>query len=403
MKILKISLIILGVLLLIYFPLWIFINLKGKQLFTEKIKELTKREVKIEELKFKPLLGVELRSFSTEGLDLKLLTVSITPFSLLSRKLAFNLVKIEDADINIIKKDNIINIPLGFTSPKINLKKKEVSKKPLPLQPSLKKNIGINFLIKNLSFNKLRINFTDEDFTSSLILNGEIKKLNSSLSSDIFFDITADLKIKEFFLPEDLTFKGFVNFKKKSMSARLKIKEIPYTAFAKYYPPFWKPENLGIEKASLAFEAYLKSVNNLLNIDTLTQLLDWEFQETSEENMSSLVKIAIESLKNSEGIPSFRYVMETEFDNFKIDFSGLKSQLQEQIRGAPLTYIGKKAVKKVTGIGKETATKAVEITTRAVGEVLRTPERAADIIKETGKILKSIFTSEEEEKEDEKE
>ncbi|HEC68975.1 MAG TPA: DUF748 domain-containing protein [Candidatus Omnitrophica bacterium] len=403
MKILKISLIILGVLLLIYFSLWIFINLKGKQLFTEKIKELTKREVKIEELKFKPLLGVELRSFSTEGLDLKLLTVSITPFSLLSRKLAFNLVKIEDADINIIKKDNIINIPLGFTSPKINLKKKEVSKKPLPLQPSLKKNIGINFLIKNLSFNKLRINFTDEDFTSSLILNGEIKKLNSSLSSDIFFDITADLKIKEFFLPEDLTFKGFVNFKKKSMSARLKIKEIPYTAFAKYYPPFWKPENLGIEKASLAFEAYLKSVNNLLNIDTLTQLLDWEFQETSEENMSSLVKIAIESLKNSEGIPSFRYVMETEFDNFKIDFSGLKSQLQEQIRGAPLTYIGKKAVKKVTGIGKETATKAVEITTRAVGEVLRTPERAADIIKETGKILKSIFTSEEEEKEDEKE
>ncbi|RKY43119.1 MAG: hypothetical protein DRP80_05985, partial [Candidatus Omnitrophota bacterium] len=109
MKILKISLIILGVLLLIYFSLWIFINLKGKQLFTEKIKELTKREVKIEELKFKPLLGVELRSFSTEGLDLKLLTVSITPFSLLSRKLAFNLVKIEDADINIIKKDNIIN------------------------------------------------------------------------------------------------------------------------------------------------------------------------------------------------------------------------------------------------------------------------------------------------------
>ncbi len=148
---------------------------------------------------------------------------------------------------------------------------------------------------------------------------------------------------------------------------------------------------------------YKRQVNNLLNIDTLTQLLDWEFQETSEENMSSLVKIAIESLKNSEGIPSFRYVMETEFDNFKIDFSGLKSQLQEQIRGAPLTYIGKKAVKKVTGIGKETATKAVEITTRAVGEVLRTPERAADIIKETGKILKSIFTSEEEEKEDEKE
>jgi len=403
MKILKIFLITLGVVLAVYFSLWVFINLKGKQLFIKKIKELTEKEVKIEELKFKPLLGVELRNLYTEGLDLKLLTASINPFYLLSRRLAFNLVKIEEADIYLVKKDNIINIPLGFTPSKVGLKKKEVSKKPLPLGVPLKKNIGINFLIKNLSFNKLRINFTDEDFASSLTLNGEVKKLNSSLSSDIFFDITADLKIKEFFLPEDLTFKGFVNFKKKSMSARLKIKEIPYTAFAKYYPPFWKPENLGIEKANLAFEVYLKSMNNLLNIDILTQLLDWKFQETSEENISSLVKIAIEFLKNSQGIPSFRYVMETEFDNLNIDFSDLKSQLQAQIKGVPLTYIGKKAAKKVTDVGKDTATKAVEITTKAVGEVLRTPERAADIIKEAGKTLKSIFTSEEEEKEDKKE
>ena len=400
MKILKIFLITLGVVLAVYFSLWVFINLKGKQLFIKKIKELTEKEVKIEELKFKPLLGVELRNLYTEGLDLKLLTASINPFYLLSRRLAFNLVKIEEADIYLVKKDNIINIPLGFTPSKVGLKKKEVSKKPLPLGVPLKKNIGINFLIKNLSFNKLRINFTDEDFASSLTLNGEVKKLNSSLSSDIFFDITADLKVKEFFLPQDLTFKGFINFKKKSMSARLKIKEIPYTAFAKYYPPFWKPENLGIEKANLAFEVYLKSINNLLNIDILTQLLDWKFQETSEENISSLVKIAIEFLKNSQGIPSFRYVMETKFDNLKINFSDLKSQFQKQIKGVPLTYIGEKSVEKVTDVGKETVTKAVEITTKAVGEVLKTPQRAKDIIKETGKTLKSIFTSEEEEKEE---
>ncbi len=402
---LKIILILISLLLVVYFSLWGLINIKGRGFLTKKIEEVAKKKVNIQKVSFKPLLGLKIENLYTDNLDFKLLEISLNPLYLLKLRLAFDNLKIEDANLTITKKNNTLIIPVGVTSRKIDIQR---LKKPTPISPSQKIPLSsrkkrFRFFIKKLILNKIKIGFYDEDFKVFLILKGGINNLSYPLSSDIFFDITSDLKIEKIFIPDDLTFKGFINFEKKSMDAQLKIKEIPYTAFAKYYPPFWRPQNLGIEKAILSLKANFKSVNNNLDVDCLLRLLEYKFKEIEEEDKTSLLKGMLTLFKNSEGIPTLSFLIKTNFDNPSLDFSIIKNQVKSKIKAPPITYIGKQAIKKVTEASKETTEKAVEVTTKAIGEVLKTPERAVDIIKETGKTLKSIFTSEEEEKEDKKE
>ncbi|MBN2120976.1 MAG: hypothetical protein JW734_07995 [Candidatus Omnitrophica bacterium] len=400
----KIIMFLFAVLAFVYACLWIFVNIKGKDLLIEKLVEVTKKEVEIDSMSFRPLIGLNIDDFTIEDTKIGELGVSLSFLKLLSGKIGFNTIKIEDVDIGIIKEDKKIStsvmfllLPAPKEEPEVlpeDSKDQEVGESgPARKMPPL--------FVKKLKIEDARVNFTDktgsDEFKGSFYIKRAVfKNITYPDLGKIYFDINSDFKIGDTYIDDNLDFKGYIDMGKKSMDAELEIKRLPYRSFSVYYPPFWNSDNLGIEEADFSLVSDFSAVDNDLTIKAKLRLVKHKFADSrAGRGMVPIIKIMLENLKDSEGIPTLYYEGRTELDNPKIDFATIKNQFQAQIKNLPFS-MGKKSVEEVTEVGKEATEKVVDVTAKALNEAIKSPEKIKEIGKETVKTLKSIFMPEEE-------
>jgi len=415
-NIIKILVVIAVIALGLYFSLWGFVNLKGKAFLEDKLSSLDANRVSIGKVSFLPPLGIKIEGLNSSRLTLKELKASLSLPNLLIGRLYFNALGIKDSTADIVLDGGIVTLPFYTFSRDIKGTKVSSSEeKPSVFSKSPKVRTPV-ILIKTLSFSGININFTDKTkdkgFRGSLSgIKGRISNFSFPLKRRMSFSLLSGLKIKETLINKDISLEGWIDFRHKSMNSSFKINKFSYRDFSMYYPDSFKPDNLGVEKAVLSLTGRLKSIKNNLSISGNLSLIDYKFAEDKNAQMkTSIIKGVLGMFKGNKGYPEMNFETTTKFDHPRLDFSMIKAQFKSKMSGLALV-IGKEAVKgvvnlpkatanKTVDLSKDTAQKAVDVAGKAIGEVLKSPEHAKDIIKSTGDLLKSLVLPEPEGKGD---
>jgi len=144
--------------------------------------------------------------------------------------------------------------------------------------------------------------------------------------------------------------------------------------FSDYYPPFWKPDNLGIKDAKLSLDSKINSLNNDLVIEAVLMLDKLEFKEEMQnDSRVNSLKTMIAFFKGEQDKPALPIKLRTKMDSFHIDLASLQSEFKGKMRldiGTIVINILDKAKDKITETTKDvkaaTIDKAVDKTADTV-------------------------------------
>ncbi|MBU2103076.1 MAG: hypothetical protein KKF80_06740, partial [Candidatus Omnitrophica bacterium] len=187
-----------------------------------------------------------------------------------------------------------------------------------------------------------------------------------------------------------LAIDGWIDYPHRNMDVDVTLQNIDYHAFAAHYPPFWKPDNLGVREALLSLAANLHSQHNNLLIDTSVILESIAFMENVQENSKiRYLKTIIAIIQGEQKKPTLSLRINTLMDAPQLDFSQFKNNFKGMIKFRP-TMAVEQAVEKAKEVGvsavKETKEIAVDNAIGAVKGVVGAI-RDAISISEGGKVV----------------
>jgi len=103
--------------------------------------------------------------------------------------------------------------------------------------------------------------------------------------------------------------------------------------FSDYYPPFWKPDNLGLKEAKLSLDSKINSSNNDLVIEAILALDKIEFLEgTQNDSRANSLKTMIAFFRDENGKPVLPIKLRTKMDSFHIDLASLQSEFKGKMK-----------------------------------------------------------------------
>jgi hypothetical protein len=402
---LKIAIILICFLAAVYFSLWAVIDLKGKDLLVSFVEDKTGQSIEVGSLEFVFPFGVLVRDISSEDFTAGKIKATASLSRTFTGILALNTLTLEDAFIEVSKKDEEVNFPVLGAMPFAGFSE------GVPLVSSKDKDSDIfqksfNFYAGKIFLNNVTVQFSDyskkQDFQISLEnLKGFIYNAKIPFSQRKSFDIESDLRVNDKTFKDNLSLSGWIDFSSKSMDVNLSLGLIPYSGFSMYYPSFWRPGNLGLVEAVFSLDVDFISEENDLVIKGNLLLLEHEFKVTDDNQTKvAIAKGILGMFSQNKKLPGFEFLIETKFDDPKIDFSKISAQLgsglkrsdvaltigREVLKGAVRDTMGKprEATQKVLETGTDTTKKAVDLTGKAVQEILKAPQKAGDFLKSLG-------------------
>jgi len=325
---------------------YLFIKFKGKDFLINKITQTSKRKTEILELRPSFPFDIYIKNLKIEGLfNVEEAYLSFSPLDLF-KKFKFSSVKLVRPTF-ILDLSSSKEIDKGLIQQKIQEKIQEeqpLKESPQPQIDSFNKEKDFNFIIKNLIIEDGTFYFVDKVKIKVENINAKAHNLNISN-----FGIKTMLNLEgKIYWDKDnvgiLVLDGWLDNFKKNMDLDLKFYNIDYVAFSKYYPPFWKPENLGVKRAFLSIFAKLNSKKNNLVIDTNLVLENIEFMENFDDTSKiKYLKTVLALLKSDKEKPELNFRINTKMDSPKLDFSGV--DLKGVAKFTP-TYIVDRAIEK---------------------------------------------------------
>ncbi|UCC94388.1 MAG: DUF748 domain-containing protein [Candidatus Omnitrophota bacterium] len=361
-----------------------FVNIKGKEFLTKNIKKNCGVQPQIESVSLEFPTTLTIENFTCGDVSFKTAKASILFFNPVNSRLILNSLFIDNLHLKAErKKDQIIIAP--FLAEKLSVhnmltksdrKESSVSGKI----PSGAKMTPI--MIRKLSIKDASSQIVDS--SDGRVITFTVKDVHMNASSFSYPELAkshiqmkASLETKGKTMTDVLNVKGWVDYVNKDMKVELHVNNFDYLAFSQYYPPFWKPDNLGIKEAYLSLKSDFVSADNDLVIDnTLTlEKIDYiEAKEGEEENPKSrTLQTILAFLQGSEEKPFLRFRMKTKMDDPQLDFSVLQDSLKEAVPlGPALVFEGllekvKKGISGGTKGVKDIANGTVE-TIKEVGE-----------------------------------
>jgi len=388
--------IILVVVIALHIALFAFINAKGRGLIIGGLKDNFGLEATIGSLSLKFPFNVEIKDFECEALSFKRANVSLGFFNPFTRRISLNKVYLNSLDLKAAKDRSGIALSLpssedksktkekvvlpqgdpGSSKPDASLKPEKEESKPKPKKFSLaignlylkNSRIEVNYPIKKRPFN---IIFSD--------LSLRVKGFTYPKLSRFYVKLDTVLvsPSHESQRNNALGIEGWVDYNNKNMNVGINIDDFDYIAFGKYYPHFWRPNNLRLKEAVLSFRSNLKSEGNNLTIDNLLTIEGIEFieEEGEEESFQAkTLKTVISFLKGDKDKPTFHFKLITRMDSPKLDFSSLKKSLMEAAGIGPLIII--------EGAADKIKEKIENLEDATVGSVIETLKGVAGTIEE---------------------
>ncbi|MDD5584823.1 MAG: DUF748 domain-containing protein [Candidatus Omnitrophica bacterium] len=360
----KVFIIILVIVAVVVFALHVAVNIKGKEILTKKLGELFKREVTIGKLNTYFFLNVYLEDIDVKGLfhvDKVFIVGGI--FDIFSKNFHLALLKVVHPVVTLDKEYVAVALaPLGAkaeTTPSQGQATQESAASPDTSQVLPAATPVVAFTINRLIVNDGVFTYADQrpdNKTVTVTLEKVYMKVNNlNFTSRGLKKFSIQLKGN---LPWEGTnygsvdVDGWVDYPRKNMDIDLKLQNVDYRAFSEYYPEFWKPDNLGVQEASLSLNANLHSRYNDLLIDTFLILERITFMEgLGDKSKINYLRTIIALIQGVQSKPILHFKLNTKMDSPKLDFSPLKKNFRGVIQVKPSMVIEEalgKAKEKIT-------------------------------------------------------
>ena len=388
--------------------LHVFVNMKGEELLLEKLEGTFDRKASLKSISTSFPTNLHVKGVEVEGLftidkvdakggvfDVFRKTFNLSLLRVIRPKITIERSFIESAAASFGAKDKT-------ASKEPTVKKETTTKATTDVDPmKLAKGDFLSpaFVLKRLIVEDGTLYFIDRE-VSDKGLSIEIKdvdieakniNLSSSGSRRTPFKLEGNIPWPTKEGKGRIELNGWIEYFQKNMDANLKLSNMDYISFKDYYPPFWKPDNLGISEATFTLEAKLDSENNNMTVDCVLSVDKIAFvkvEESDNEELYSRIKTIRTMLglfKGTKEKPSIHFVVKTKMDSPQFDLSSLKESFQANFKMGPQMMLdmlfGK--VKQTTSPVTETATDVKEVTV----------DKFVDTMKSIGKRFKDMFTS----------
>lgn len=373
---------------------YVFLNIKGKEILLNTLEKKYKIKAELRNLYVNFPLKVKLEGFIAPRLSFSLLEFEITGVNLFRKVITLDNIYLDELELVIKRKKDG-----RFLFPLVSERAKGGGYSTIGVNSSSKKD-NFFFIFKKIFVDHTSLTFLDENFSPPLKLQFKnarikLKNFNYPMKDKFYVELASSLKAKNIFMEDFLKFKGWIDRKNKNMDVELKIRDYDYFAFADYYPPFWKPENLELKEAYLSLDAKAVSLNNEMKIDGILYLDRYAFLKSPQESsrVESLTKIINLFKKDEKGRHYFRFpTLKTRMDKLEIDFSSVWKDLAKRVEvsfaNAILDFLNR------------TANQMIEKGTKEIKRIgVDTP---VETIKGIFDILEGLIFPKKEEKEDKK-
>jgi len=322
------------VLILIFVATYIFLNVKGKHLLTEKLEKALKKEISISRLQLRiPLVLVieDIRIADLASAQRIYITPSLS--GLFSNRLVFSKVTVVRPEINWDIKpssntqpENPANLSLNPHNPSVNL---------FPV------------IIKDLQLKEGIINFTDHTVSESglnitlkdVLLEVDNLYLVYPHSAVTNFQLTAKVPWQEDAAEGIFYTSGWLNLYKKDMQARIEIEGINGVYLHPYYSNWVDLENSLISEATLSFFSDIMGENNDVTANCRLELTDIQFRprppdkpEHKAEKFTTAVLGIFRSL--NQGRVILHFTVKTKMDEPRFNFASINEAVDKTLMEA---------------------------------------------------------------------
>jgi len=394
--------IVLIVVIILHVALFAFINTKGKDLIITGLKDNLGLEATMDSLSLKFPFNLEVKNFKCEVLSFKRGNIFLGFFNPFTHKISLNKIYLDGLDVKVDKdKSEMLMSQFSKNSSKteekvvVSQNSLDSNSSSIKNQPEVVKKSGLaeknkpnseekgfsfavgNFYLKNSS---IEVNYPIDNKPFNIIFSNIFLKVKGFAYPDLskfYVRLDANLvsPLQESQKTNTLDIKGWIDYNNKNMDLAVKIDEFDYVAFGKFYPSFWRANNLRLGEAVLSFESNFKSKDNELVIDNFLTIETIKFIEEEGERESfqaNTLKTIIAFLKGDKPKPILHFKLMTNMDSPKIDFSSLKSRLMEVAGFGPVAII--------EGAVSEVKDKIGNLGDATVGSVIENLKGAAGIL-----------------------
>ena len=417
--------VILILIVIIYFGIFAFVNIQGKNILEKFAKENLNLHVQLHSLRLEFPFNFEIKNLIIKGLYCKKINISLGLFNPFDTKYVIDEVLIEDVK-GRIKRDNNGNIdfPLKNILVKSTQESNFYKDEDLALENTLseekdkinesKGSSGdkkIIFIINNIDIKNGEIEFENFVKDEKLIItfkNIDVKVKNISYPefSKMYLNFTSSLQTDKGVVNKGININGWVDYLKRDMDIKASINEISYEMFNQYYPMAFHSDNLGVKGTQVSIKSGFNSKNNDLSIDNVLSIDSIEFLEDKEgKTKKRLLRTILALIQGDREKPEIKFRIKTKMDAPNLNFSSIVKSLKDSIPIGPGLIAGelidmtRKTVSgSIDGVGE-----VVGKTTKVVGEGLDgvkeltvdtavgTIDTAVDTIKGTLGVLNDVL------------
>jgi hypothetical protein len=379
--------------------LFIYVDMNGKRILAQRVKELTGIEPKVASVSLRFPFILEVRNFECGDVVFKRLDLALGTFYPRGPKLTLRKVYVDGLNIRIKKDKEKISfepmlLPPTTTAPaEIPVSTTETTQKG-EFSLRIKKLYTRNALVEFIDLSKdnpIRLLFKDVSLT--------LRNITYPTQGKINLELNASLEANNIYIKRFVKAEGWVDYPSKDMDVKLALNNADYFAFSEYYPPFWKPESLYVKEAFLSLNSTLKSQSNDLVISGILTLDKIEFFKADTEEGRERVKYVntvLALLKGQNDKPSLQFRINTKMDDPKLDLSFLKDNLKGIIRIDAGTIMGK-----IIGDMKGKVLDFKDVISEKSGETKESLkdslEKSVDKFKDIGRTFKKLFKQKPEE------
>ena len=396
----------------VHIVLFAYLNVSGKSMVVKYVKENFSADANLDSVSFAFPFTVVIKNFKSKDLSFSRADISMLWYNPFNSHIFLNWVYLDDLKFKVdISKDKISIEPV-FVKEFKPAEDNVLQASQLPSEDKKSKSKNINLTIRKFSVRNASIEIADLTKETPVVFI--LKNFNLQLGHFVYpklekfyINMDASLVKQDITVDNFLTMKGWVDYSGKNMSVKFKINGADYFLFVEYYPPFWKPDNLGIKDAKLSLDTMMNSLNNDLTIEAVLSLDNIEFVENAQDNSrASTIKTMIALFKGDNDKPTLPIKLKTKMDSFSLDFSSLQSEFKGKMKldiGTIVFNILDKAKSRVTETTKDvkavTVDKAVDTTKDAVGIVKDvTVDKTIETIKGVVGTIEDVIKSQKEEK-----
>ncbi|MDD4955349.1 MAG: DUF748 domain-containing protein [Candidatus Omnitrophica bacterium] len=396
----------------IHLGIFILLNVKGKDILKDYVRKQFSAEAEVESVSFRFPFTVVVKGFKCNDVEFKKADVSLGLFNPFSGNISLSKVYVDKLNFKVkFDKSKITispffvkeKVPVEVTSPEQSASvPEEVKATELP-QKAKQKNISVKV-------GKLFINGASAqvmDLTKDKPVTFNLRNINIVLKHFIYpglpkfyIEVNASLDKDEIKSENVISLKGWVDYAHRNMDIKFNINDADYMMFSDYYPPFWKPDNLGVKDAKLSLDSKINSLNNDLVIEAILALNKIDFLEgTQNDSRANSLRTMIAFFNDGSGKPVLPIKLRTKMDSFHIDLASLQSEFKGKMKldiGTIVINILDKAKAKIAettkGVKEATLDKAVDATKAAAETVIdktkETTGTVADKTKEAAATVK---------------